>query len=431
MIKLLATADIHLGKRSSHAGDDHASPRHAWNDFVNHAVNGAYDMVLLTGDIVDQDNRYFEGSSILEAGLKILDRHGIHVCVVSGNHDYEVLPLIMKRFDFTNVYLLGAGGKWERKILEIRGQKISVTGWSFPHRHYRFDPLNDLAATLTDADDSDFRIGMVHGDLYDPKSTYAPLSMNSLTASGHLVWFLGHVHKPAMFGSAATTMACYPGSLQALSPKESGSHGALHVELDKGRMTREEQIVLSRTRYETLDLHLTGDEYRYPDSVRQEVNNRLQECQEDFRKQHDRLQTLVLDLNVHVNTDIKESVMSRLGELQDVQEIDYDGLNLRVRTIECIGKIPPADVQTLMEQSSPAGLLARILHALENDQHHPQAEKLEAKIRDQIRSIPSTVFQPVKIARIEAGRPLENEVRTIALRQCREALNRLIAQQNA
>jgi hypothetical protein len=203
------------------------------------------------------------------------------------------------------------------------------------------------------------------------------------------------------------------------------------LELDKGRLTREEQIVLSRTRYEIVDLHLTGDEYPDAESVRQEVNNRLQEFQEDFRKQHERLQTLVLDLNVHVNADIKESVMSRLGELQDVQEIDYDGLNLRVRTLECTGKIPPADVQTLMEQSSPAGLLARMLHALENDQHHPQAEKLEAKIRDQIRSIPSTVFQAVKTSRIEAGRPPENEVRTIALRQCREALNRLIAQKNA
>jgi hypothetical protein len=84
-----------------------------------------------------------------------------------------------------------------------------------------------------------------------------------------------------------------------------------------------------------------------------------------------------------------------------------------------------------MEQSSPAGLLAKMLHALENNKYHPQAVKLEEKIRQQIRSIPYNIFQPVKSGRIESGRPVESEVRHIAVRQCREALNRLIAQKNA
>lgn len=431
MIKLLATADIHLGKRSSHAADDHASPRHAWNDLVSHAVKGDYDLVLLTGDIVDQDNRYFEGSSILEKGLKILDKHGIHVCVVSGNHDYEVLPQIMKRFDFKHVYLLGAGGRWERKTLLIRDQKISITGWSFPQRHYRFDPLDDLPSALADADDSDYRIGMVHGDLYDLKSTYAPLSESNLSATGHLAWFLGHVHKPALFGTIVTTRIYYPGSLQALSPKESGTHGALHVELDKGRLSKEEQIVFSRTRYEYFNIDLTGEEFSHAETVRQEVENRLEEIQEEKRQEHERLQTLVLDLNVNVNADIRETVMLKLSELQEISDLDYDGVNLRVRALECIGKLPPADVNALMEQSSPAGLLAKMLHALENNKYHPLAVKLEEKIRQHIRAIPYAIFQPVKAGRIESGTPLESEVRQIALRQCREALNRLIAQKNA
>jgi DNA repair exonuclease SbcCD nuclease subunit len=431
MIKLLATADIHLGRRSSHAGDDHASPRHAWTDFVNHAVAGQYDIVLLTGDIVDQDNRYFEGSSILEAGLKMLDDRGIHVFVVSGNHDFDVLPGIMKRFRFSHVHLLGAGGRWERQRLTIRQIKVSVTGWSFPQRHYRVDPLSDLYHQLDQLDDSDIRIGMVHGDLEDAKSAYAPLSLERLTTSGHHAWFLGHVHKPATHRNAARIPVYYPGSLQALSPKETGPHGALHVEFSAGRVTREDQIIQSRTRYETLELNLTEEKFQHADEIRQEVDIRMQEYQEERRKEHERLQTLVIDLQVTVRADIRESLQNKLNELTENQTLLYGGVNLRVRSLRCSGQLPPADLDVLMEQSSPAGMLARMLKALESDTPTEQTRNLEERIRQQIRVIPGKVFQAVKDNRQATGRPLEAEVRNIALRQCREALNRLLAQKNA
>ena len=428
MIKLLATADIHLGRRSSNAGADHASPRHAWNDFVSYAVNERYDLVLLTGDIVDQDNRYFEGSSILEAGLKTLDAKGIHVFVVSGNHDFEVLPSIMKRFRFKHVRLLGAGGKWEREILNIKGIKVSITGWSFPQRHYRHDPLETI---MVDPDDSDIRIGMVHGDLYDAKSQYAPLSKNSLFNSGHHAWFLGHVHKPDTLVGAGQVKIFYPGSLQALSPKETGPHGALHIELDTAGVQENKQIPFSRTRYERIEFNLTDEHLDNADAVRQETDIRLQQLQDDLRNEHENIQSLVTELTVITHHGIQEAVAFKLSELKNDEGLDNNGLQLRVRSVSCIGQLPPADVEALVRQSSPAGMLARILRALETDTPIPQSQALEKAIREQIRSIPGTIFQPVLTARKESGREPENEVRDIALRQCREALNRLINQKNA
>ncbi len=128
---------------------------------------------------------------------------------------------------------------------------------------------------------------------------------------------------------------------------------------------------------------------------------------------------------------IQTEVEHKLNELKNNEALEYDGLQLRVRSLRCIGQMPPADVEALAAQASPAGMLARILHALQTDTPVPQSEKLEKTIREQIRSIPATIFQPVLTDRKESGREPENEVRNIAIRQCREALNRLIAQKNA
>jgi hypothetical protein len=239
------------------------------------------------------------------------------------------------------------------------------------------------------------------------------------------------VHKPDTLVGAGQVKIFYPGSLQALSPKETGGHGALHVELDPAGIKRDEQILMSRTRYERLELDLTDERMSDADTVRLETDNRLQQFQQDLRIEHENIQSLVTELTVITHHDIQTDVEHKLKELKNNEALEYGGLQLRVRSLRCIGQMPSADVTALAGQASPAGMLARILHALETDTPIPQSEALEKAIREQIRSIPATIFQPVLTARKQSGREPENEVRNIALRQCREALNRLIAQKNA
>jgi len=66
-----------------------------------------------------------------------LDEEGISVFLVSGNHDYDVLPALMDKNQFKHVHLLGRSGDWEFKSVEIAGQNIQFTGWSYPNMHIR------------------------------------------------------------------------------------------------------------------------------------------------------------------------------------------------------------------------------------------------------------------------------------------------------
>jgi DNA repair exonuclease SbcCD nuclease subunit len=62
MIKAIATGDLHLGKRS-HIRDqsaDKLSTRYTWNKIVEWCTGNSVDLLLLTGDIVDRDNKFFE-----------------------------------------------------------------------------------------------------------------------------------------------------------------------------------------------------------------------------------------------------------------------------------------------------------------------------------------------------------------------------------
>ena len=60
-MKILATADLHLGKQSSNVSRElrESSVTFTWNRIVKYAVEEQVDALLLAGDVVDRDNRFF------------------------------------------------------------------------------------------------------------------------------------------------------------------------------------------------------------------------------------------------------------------------------------------------------------------------------------------------------------------------------------
>ena len=62
-LKILATADIHIGRRPSKLSDSESatdfSCARMWGAIVGRAIDEKVDLVALVGDIVDHDNRTF------------------------------------------------------------------------------------------------------------------------------------------------------------------------------------------------------------------------------------------------------------------------------------------------------------------------------------------------------------------------------------
>ncbi|MFN7962759.1 MAG: DNA repair exonuclease [Thermoanaerobaculia bacterium] len=262
MLKLLVTGDLHLGRRASRLPDELADdPRFSatavWTALVERALTEDVAAVLLTGDVVDRDNRFFEALGPLLSGLSRLAAASIPAFAVAGNHDFDVLPRLAAQLPAGALRLLGRGGSWELATLEREGRPcLGLAGWSFPRERFPGDPLEGFpAAELQAARGGLTWLGLLHSEVGVAASPYAPTAAERLRAQGVEAWLLGHVHSAGALPGEGPRLL-YPGSPLALDFREPGVHGALLVELEGERLLGWRQIPLSPTRYEEFELSL-------------------------------------------------------------------------------------------------------------------------------------------------------------------------------
>lgn len=193
----------------------------AWQRIVDAALREKALAVVIAGDVFDSLEGYYACRQGFAAGLKRLATQGLPVMAVAGNHDWNTLPAFADAFPESGLRLLGRGGAWE----EARVGEITYAGWSFPGEKAAAPPLASFSV----------QVGLLHCDLDDPKSSYAPVSEGGLELGRPgwaESWVLGHIHKPR-----ASERICYPGSPQALDfgPGERGIHGFAWLNLERGK----------------------------------------------------------------------------------------------------------------------------------------------------------------------------------------------------
>ena len=135
LIKLLCLGDAHLGRYPSRVptDDPSLSVRSVWRRAVTQAIENNVDAVILTGDMADNNNSYFEAYGALRSEISRLSQCDIPVVAVAGNHDHEVFPRLADSISDDNLTLLGQSGTWEEEILKTRsGRSLRFVGWSFP-----------------------------------------------------------------------------------------------------------------------------------------------------------------------------------------------------------------------------------------------------------------------------------------------------------
>ncbi|NUQ01123.1 MAG: DNA repair exonuclease [Armatimonadetes bacterium] len=257
MTKLLCTADLHLGRRSSLPGarggpEVYASD--AWRRIVDCALAESVAAVLIAGDLVDDDRARYEATGPFERELNRLAAAAIPCYVVAGNHDHEALQRLAAGPAAENLRWLGRDGSWEEAILP-GDVELAIHGWSFPASHHGQSPLANYPYP---DQPGRFTIGLLHADLGQPGSRYAPVHEAELTAHPYVFWLLGHIHAHRTVSIGDHVVALYPGSPQALDLNEPGAHGAWLLELLPGGGTRLEFVPLSSVRYERPEIDLTN-----------------------------------------------------------------------------------------------------------------------------------------------------------------------------
>lgn len=423
-VKILATGDLHIGKKSSALSTDakELATKHTWEQIIKRVINDNFDVLVLTGDIVDRDNRYFEAVGPLQAGFNRLREAGIQVFLISGNHDYDVLRQTADQTKYRNIHILGANGRWETKTITINGQEIRFVGWSFPSQHVAINPLLDLKINHQDIP----TIGLLHTDLDSKKSHYAPVRIENFFEHPVDAWVLGHIHKPQTIRDNAPLIS-YPGSPHALSPKEQGIHGPLQIMVESKHNIRFNQIPLSPVRYETLTINITKT--LNEESLRKLVVDSIQEFKEENRDNLIEVRYLILDLLLtgeHSNVRKIEEWMSTIQEHFSYEE----AINISVRKID-YDLMPAIERLTnLAQEASPAGLLAETILAIQNGNNTPLLNNLIKKWKDEAERINNApVFYRLKTNHRTID-PNDHTAKREILTQCRRLLAELLIQKS-
>jgi len=369
-LRILAVGDIHLGRRPGSVPDDVAAsaggrdalgPRAAWQATVDRAIQERVQAVVLLGDVVDDEERYLEGWSALETGLRRLITAGIEVFAVAGNHDVRVLPRLASTL--SGLHLVGAGGQWES--VEIANGAGRFVGWSYPTAHARTDPTHDPElARLLATRGAGPTIGLLHGDLDAAQSDYARFSGARLAALGADTWLLGHVHGPTFARAAAGRISMgFLGSLTALDPTETGVHGPWLLTYAGRELVEAQHLALATLRWECVAVAV--DAWTSVEDLEPGVTGALRDF--DAREAANIGAARVVGLRIELtgrckfHRDLQRAIErfahDQLRPTLDGRAFFVDAIVDRVRA--------ELDLQALARDTDPPGLLAQRLLALD------------------------------------------------------------------
>ena len=424
-MKILAVGDIHIGRRSSKIPEElegrRFSAAEAWKRAVDLALEEAVDAVVLTGDVVDQENRFHEALGPLERGLRDLADRGVETFAVAGNHDHEVLRRLTRVLGGERFHLLGAGGKWERRALERDGRVLlHVDGWSFPADHVRECPAKHY--DLDRAGEAPI-LGLLHADLDQSTSHYAPVTRADLEALPPDVWVLGHQHDPLVVSAEGVAPLIFcPGSLQALDPGETGLHGAWILEMESGGKPALRQVPLSRVVYRELDIDVQDT----PDleALDQRISTRIFEDLQDLAGRGGALEFVSYRLRITGRTRLHldmEVPLQKYGT-----EFTPDAGTVQARVERVWNETRPAvDLVDLARGSDPPAVVAQTILALEESGGDGRDTPL---LRD-LHQAHARLFQSAEFMTfLEDPRPSPEATRNRVLRESYRLLDALLVQ---
>ncbi|MDQ3879556.1 MAG: DNA repair exonuclease, partial [Chloroflexota bacterium] len=244
----------------------------AWDAIVNLAIAEGVDLVVVAGDVFENENRTLRGQVAFVTGLRRLDEAGIPSFVVTGNHDplsgWEPSigwPVSAHRFGADRV----------EGVAVVRGgaEVARVYGISYRVRDVR----DNLARRFRREVDAPFAIGLLHANVggQPGHELYAPCSLADLAATGMDYWALGHVHRHGVLQAEHPTVV-YCGNPQGRDPGEAGARGCYVVSVDAAGVVRPQFRPVDTVRWHDLEIDVSS--IRTDDALVAAVTQRLEEA---------------------------------------------------------------------------------------------------------------------------------------------------------
>ena len=350
--------------------------RSAFERLIDKAINERVDFVLVAGDIYDCDWQDFHTGLFFRGQMVRLEREGIRVFIVQGNHDAQ--GVISKQLILPpNVTVFSSRAA---QTVQIDNLSVAIHGRSFPERAVD----EDLVPSYPPPVPGFFNIGLLHTSLTGRAGhdTYAPTDLATLKTKGYDYWALGHVHAREVL--AEQPRIVFPGNLQGRHAKETGPKGCELVTVQAGRVEAE-CVPLDVVRWSQLTLSLDG-------------THRLDALGEAFRHALDPLLTGAMDrlhavrVTLTGSTELHRLEASQPGTLaaamygaaQDIGEAEVwiEQVRLDLTT--------PLDRMQAARRQDAVGELVRLVDSIAGDE--PELLRwAQAELGDVLGSLPQEV----------------------------------------
>ena len=267
MLRLLHTADVHLGARHADLGEQAAAQRErqlaAFVATIDLALAEKVDVVLIAGDLFDSNTQPRRTVERVAAELRRLAEAKIRTVIIPGTHDVYDRSSIYRVHDLAA--LAGSGPSDDlvtvltpdRGEVHLRSCDVIVHGPVFPTKRAPYSPLRDLNARSGDG--ATWHVGMVHGALAIPGKTDGDevvFTRDEIATSGLDYLALGHWHSTQQ-GKAGGTAFAYSGAPEPVAVSQDGAGKVLLVDLVEQAGTRSVSVqerIVGRTRFERLDI---------------------------------------------------------------------------------------------------------------------------------------------------------------------------------
>jgi DNA repair exonuclease SbcCD nuclease subunit len=269
MLRLLHTADVHLGARHADLGEQAAAQRErqfaAFRATVDLAIAEQVDVLLIAGDLFDSNTQPRRSVERVAAELRRLVAAKIRTVIIPGTHDvydrsslyrvHDLAALAGSSPDDDLVTVLTP----DRPSVHLATCDVDVHGAVFATKRAPSSPLAAIHVNRDDPGAATWQVGMIHGALSIPDRTDGDevvFSREEIAASGLDYLALGHWHSYQQ-AAANGTIYAYSGAPEPVAISQDGAGNVILVELEAtaaGRSVTAAPRAVGRTRFRKLDL---------------------------------------------------------------------------------------------------------------------------------------------------------------------------------
>jgi len=267
MLRLLHTADVHLGARHADLGDAASAQRErqfsAFKASVDLAIKEKVDLFLVAGDLFDSNVQPRRSVERVAAELARLAEARIRSVLVPGTHDvydrssvyraYDLAAMAGTRRQDELVTVLTPDHPW----IHLQALDAVVHGPCFPTKRAPYSPLRDLAAL--EVPQATWKIGVLHASTSIPGRTdqdEVVVTVEEIAATGLDYLALGHWHSAQVAKTKGVTYA-YAGAPEPVAVDQDRAGKVLLVTLDDAagaHTVKVEERTVGRTTFERREL---------------------------------------------------------------------------------------------------------------------------------------------------------------------------------